>query len=222
MMRKAAIIAAGFLLLSLFAIQVSAQFPNGNPFGSNTDVGNLGIFEPIKSIVQPIINLFVQAGKVQGDNLEGLTRFIIWIILFAVFYGGMKAVNLSWLTNNVRLVLALALAALSSIFMPTWAVAQIGSSYGQIAFFILLLPIFGTIVYLAAWHFRNEPRLSAPLWFITLVLISYFNQIFSIARPADNRIPLAGSLTATGILQPIFQVAGAIAAIAFIVQSIRA
>ncbi|TAL52011.1 MAG: hypothetical protein EPN86_05500 [Nanoarchaeota archaeon] len=174
-------------------------------------------------VFDPMLHLFIQAGKVQGDELAGLTRFIIWIVLFAVIYGALRAINQPWLSNNVSLVVALGLATLSAVFMPDWAIAQIGSSYGQIAFVIFLLPIVGLILWIAISKW-NQPLASTPAWFLLLVLVSYFNQVISVARPSDNKLPLTPGMSiesVTGIMHPIFQVLGAIVAIAFVVSAIR-
>ncbi len=211
------------VLLSSLAPAFAQQ--SGSPWGSSSGGGtDIGVFEPLKIVVTPIFNLFVKAGSLRGEELQGFTRFMVWLIIFSVVYTGIKVVPTFKENNNVCIVVSLALSAISAVFMPDWAVAQIGSSWGQIGFLLPLLVIFGGIIY-AAVKTWDQPILSLALWLIALTVISYFNAVLAEGVPGDNRlsVDLPGPLSsATGILQPVFQIGGAVIGIAVIIQLFRA
>ncbi|MEK6968605.1 MAG: hypothetical protein AABX51_08325, partial [Nanoarchaeota archaeon] len=215
------LMAAAALLLLILPAPAFAQ-SSGNIFGSNIN-SDFGIFSPLGSIISPIINLFVQAGNLEGENLIGFTRFIIWIVVFAVIYGGLKVAGgqAGWIKNNIAVVLALCFSIISAIFTPDEWILQIGSSWAQVGFLLMIAPILAVILVFAVTQW-NKPLLSAPLWFVALALISYFNQLLGIERPQGNTVPIPGLENSTGIMHVIFQVLGTVASIAFIIQLVRA
>ena len=123
------------LLMGLFANSALAQF--AEPQGA-ASFGN--VLQPIKAIFVPIINLFGGASKLDAFQLESITRFMLWIITFSIFYWGLTKTNI--IQNNIAIALAFCFATISAIFMPSQLVLQVGGTWGQIAFMILLSPVF--------------------------------------------------------------------------------
>ena len=123
----------GFTLLILLSSSISAiETPTSNFAGS------------VFGIFSPIINLFQKMNQLSIDNLEALTRFMIWIVVFAILYGVMRALSkasMKWMAGSIAIVLAFAFATISAIYMPKALILQIGGTWAQVAFLILLVPI---------------------------------------------------------------------------------
>src|SRR3989344_4762107 len=183
---------------------------------------DFGIFEPLGSVFSPIFNLFIQGGALEGQDLLGFTRFIIWIAVFAVVFMGLKTASgeKGWIKDNIAIVLALCFSTISAVFMPNQWVLQIGSSWAQAAFLLMVGLILAAVIG-GAYALRNSPLMSAALLFIGLALVSYFNEVLGIERPEGNVVAVFADEASTGILHVVFQTAGAVVGIAFLIQLIR-
>ncbi len=180
------------------------------------------LIEPLSWVFGPFVNLFDQSGSLSAGTLVAITRFVIWLVIFAVIYSVLKNVSgLKWITNSIAMVLAFSFATISAIFTPAIWILQIGSTWAQIAALAMLGPIMLVLLW-HAWKKRDVPALSAAELFVALALLEYFNVLFSIEYPPGNFISVEGIGRAPGVLSVVCQTAIVVVSIAFIIQLIRA
>lgn len=214
----------GILFACLLILQITAlAIPSATAqIASRSTNSEWGIFQPFSMIVDPIIHLFNKSGDLSGDQKAGITRLVIWIAVFAVVYQGLTVVSgqNGWIKGNVAIALAFAFATISAIFMPQEWVLQIGSSWAQVAFLLLLSPILIAIAVYAFNTRDNNPLLSASALFLLMGILFYFWTVVGVANPANNTVAIGG-VDFTGILDIVINYALLIVAICFLIQLFR-
>jgi hypothetical protein len=137
------LISSTIILLSLAGVAYAAgTVPS--PFSSFNDVLG-GVFD----IILNIFSLSFLKGS--ASNLVALMRFLIWLLLFAIFYtvAQLLPMNKAGSGNNrLPLIIALVISAISVIFMPSSLLIAIGEQYATVILVIMLLifPIAGLYV----------------------------------------------------------------------------
>ncbi len=101
------------------------------------------------------------------DPIEGFTRFLLLILVFAVLF---KLAELLKLGRNIAIVIALVVSFMTAIFIPGTVLLTIGTSYGTLfSLLFLALPIAGGI---AAYFFLKDYAwlrvivIGATLWIL--------------------------------------------------------
>lgn len=102
------------------------------------------------------------------DPIEGFTRFLILIVLFAILFKGAELLKLG---NNVAIVIALVFSLLTTIFIPGTILLAAATSYGTIFSLVLLgLPI--GLGFAGYFFLKEYPwirfGLMGLLWFLLL------------------------------------------------------
>jgi hypothetical protein len=146
----------GMMFIILVASMFLVSCSDVEDSQGNVDSGK--VFDKIVSIGKLEFVTGFEAGGasysgVQGENeLIGLMRILIGILVFTLFYWG--ASNIPGLRDNNRaipVVISLVLAIISVIFIPGKVLAGIGGAYGTLVGFVLMgIPIFigGMVLYL--------------------------------------------------------------------------
>lgn len=160
-----------FLFSSFFSIlpSVSAQ-----PFAG--DIGNVG--DAMMRLFGPIFG----ANFLESGNFAFWAKFLIWILLFALFYWVFRLIFKE--NKNIATTVAAIVAAISALGMPESMLRGIIESYTLFATFILYIaPIVGTL-YLINKFFgdttgpnaRFNHIVKAVLFFLLAALLTHFTE----------------------------------------------
>lgn len=160
-----------FLFSSFFSVlpTVSAQ-----PFAG--DIGNVG--DAMMRLFGPIFG----ANLLESGNFAFWAKFLIWILLFALFYWVFRLIFKE--NKNIATTVAAIIAAISSLGMPESMLRGIIESYTLFATFILYIaPIVGTL-YLINKFFgdttgpnaRFNHIVKAVLFFLLAALLTHFTE----------------------------------------------
>ncbi len=160
-----------FLFSSFFSVlpTVSAQ-----PFAG--DIGNVG--DAMMRLFGPIFG----ANFLESGNFAFWAKFLIWILLFALFYWVFRLIFKE--NKNIATTVAAIIAAISSLGMPESMLRGIIESYTLFATFILYIaPIVGTL-YLINKFFgdttgpnaRFNHIVKAVLFFLLAALLTHFTE----------------------------------------------
>ncbi len=204
-------------LLAIAAPGVIAAASDFSNFGADGTNSDWGVFEPLSLVIKPIIHLFTVIGDLDQDTMAAVTRFVIWLVVFALVYGGLGAAGQAWLSNNIRMVLGFAFATISAIFMPEDWIMQIGSGWAQVAFIAMTIPILLVVLVFAIKTWNSQPILSMACWFLLSGLLLYYKAAMGIAKPDNN---VMGGWT--GIIAIVVQYALVIVLIALIISVFKA
>lgn len=154
-----------FLFSSLFSLipVVSAQTFTG-------DIGNIG--DALMRLFGPIFG----ANLLESSNFAFWAKFLIWILLFALFFWVFSMVFRE--RKNIAVTVALIIAAISVLGLPESWLRGIVESYSFFSAFILYVaPIVG-VLYLMHRFFGEDNRfnhiMKAVLFFLLAALLTHF------------------------------------------------
>ena len=207
-----------FLVLILGTLASPAVFAQQNM--------QINFLEPIIGIFKPILGLFNGISSMSSSELEGMTRFLIWIAIFALVYAAAN-MTIKGLGNGPVIAFAFVFATISAMFMPSSLVLQVGGSWGQVATLILIGPILAAVLYgIIAWWGESPPFKALACAFLLFYMLAYFNALFLVSNSGPGglaRVPAMnlGGLPIYGILGVVFQVGSSIAAILLLILIVR-
>ncbi len=128
----------------------------------------------VQEVVQKIVTLgflndigILPAG-VSVNPIEGFTRFLLLILLFALLYKGAELLKLG---NNVAIVIALVVSLLTVIFIPGTILLAAAASYGTLfSLAVLSLPILaGMALYFAL---KDHPWIRFVVMLLLLLVVN--------------------------------------------------
>ncbi len=135
------------------------------------DIGNIG--DAMMRLFGPIFG----ANLLEGSNFAFWAKFLIWILLFAVFY---------WVfynqvfkeRKNIAVTVAAVVSAISALGMPESILRGIVESYTLVSTFILYIAPIAGLLYLMHRYFGDETRfnyiIKAVLFFLLAALLTHF------------------------------------------------
>lgn len=166
--KKIGILFLLFLVIgSLSAEFVAAAAPTSQPLATLYDIVTLNFLKTL-GLTATI------------DPVEGVIRFLLLLLLFTVFYEGVKLAGLS---KNAGIVIALVFALISAIFVPGTILLAAATGYGTIVSLILVaIPVF--ICFGGYFFLRNSPWARAVL--MSLLVWVLWVMLTALETPASG------------------------------------
>lgn len=161
-----------FLFSSLLSLLPTAA---AQPFAG--DIGNVG--DAMMRLFGPIFG----TNLLESGNFAFWAKFLIWILLFAVFYWVFRLIFKE--NKNIAITVAGIVAAISSLGMPESMLRGIIESYTLFATFILYVaPIAGTLFLMnKVFPVVDDPNVNrfnhiikAVLFFLLAALLTHFTE----------------------------------------------
>src|SRR3989338_9298557 len=106
--------------------------------------------------------------KASIDPIEGFTRFLLLILLFALLFKGAELLKLG---TNISIVIALAISLITVIFIPGTVLLAVGTSYGTLFSLIILAVPIGLIL-LGYFLLKEHPWLRVIMMGLVWYLLS--------------------------------------------------
>ncbi|MDO8641992.1 MAG: hypothetical protein Q7R76_00160 [Candidatus Woesearchaeota archaeon] len=190
-----------FSFLFSFLPTVSAA-----PFAG--DIGNVG--DTVMQLFYPIFGV----NMLESANFAFWAKFLIWILLFALFYAVFRMLFKE--NKNIAVTLGVIVAAISTLGMPESMLRGIIESYTFFATFILYIaPIAGTL-FLMHKFFGEDNRfnhiIKAVLFFLLAALLTHFTSAMQTAGIPSFNITqgIAGFATSVCIIAGLYHIFKAI------------
>lgn len=102
------------------------------------------------------------------NNAEAFMRIMVFILVFAILY---EASRFTGFQTNIRAIITIIFAIISSIFMPAGVLAGIGIAYGTVvAFFLIGIPVLGGLYAIYAIPSNNRWQIGIKVAIITVLL----------------------------------------------------
>lgn len=139
MRRKILSLICLFIILSIFLPVVFAQVPPPT--------------DPITLLTEGIRKVFSFSWATSEENFLATMRLFVWFFLFIVYQAVFRMLgnlnpNMGWLAQRAGIGLAIIIASISVLFMPTQILIGMGVQYGELAAILLFAPIFGAAIWL--------------------------------------------------------------------------
>jgi len=146
------------------------------------------------------INLFGLGWLGGTIGIEGITRFFIWIIFFALFQGILSSnVSPSFISGKKRIasVLSLALSLLVALGIPNPVIRSMLAGFGIIgatSFIVVILAAYGAVIKKIGEGEEEQLSHCVAKFFITVVIISILSAFQAATAGASGGMP-AGVIT---------------------------
>ena len=146
------------------------------------------------------INLFGLGWLGGTIGIEGITRFFIWIIFFALFQGILSSnVSPSFISGKKRIasVLSLALSLLVALGIPNPVIRSMLAGFGIIgatSFIVVILAAYGAVIKKIGEGEEEQLGHCVAKFFITVVIISILSAFQAATAGASGGMP-AGVIT---------------------------
>ncbi len=154
--------------------------------GSGSVQGTTTISKIVINIVT--LRFLVDLGILKGmiDPMEGFTRLLLLILLFALLFRLLSGFNL--VGKGTAVAIALVIALMTVIFIPGSVLLAIGASYGTLFSLILMLVPIG-LGFAAYWFLKDYPWIRVMvmllLWWILTQMENYI-MAWTMAYTAGN------------------------------------
>lgn len=171
------------LRIPIIVLLVSFLFLTPFVLADNSiDLGN-----PLKLAWEPIKEVF--DFDITSIDIVPVMRALFWLVIFTISFAVFRWLantgkGFEWLKGNIAIVLAVALSAISAVFVPEEALMAIGATYGEIGILILFLPIFVGLI-AVAWLTKSKVARIVIL-FILLYMLVYFHNLFGDIQTIDG------------------------------------
>ncbi len=124
--------------------------------------------------------------------LAGFLRIAIFILVFALLYGGSRF--LTFIPNNIRIVIAFILALISVVMIPGQLLTAIAASYGIVVSFVLI----GALIFAGGAGLMYIPTTNIGWRILRIVLIILLLYIIIMIRGHAKELLDIGPITITG------------------------
>ena len=148
----------------------------------------LSLGNPFKTAWEPIKDIF-DFNTTSMQDLVPKMRFLFWIVIFTISFAVFRwlansSSGFSWLKGNIAVILAVALSAISAIFVPSEALMAIGATYGEIGILIMFLPVFVGLIVVAV---QTKSRVAKIIvLFMSIYMLLYFHNLFQSIDSVDG------------------------------------